>query len=237
MMDGLAGFVRGMDPRLKVVCALLLGPCIWLLSPLAVLLSGAVLLPVAYGLSLSQPLGSRMIRSMVLFVLFWMVLKGVLDGFTGTPPMLLLTDLSVLGLRLATLLLLGLALALSTSARAMGLVVAWAIRPIMGAERAWQVALSLALMVHFLPLCLSVLNQVKETLSRRHPHCGLFQRMTIVPQAVLRNLGQKTWNQTLAVAGRGLESDEAWQPDFRWTVADTICASVLTIVGCIIFLI
>lgn len=229
MIANLAAFVRELDPRLKVGCALSLGPCIWLLSPLAVLLCALALLPLAYALSLSQPLGARMIKSMLLFVLFWMIVKTALDGASGFPPVQIANDVAILGLRLSTLLLLGLTLALSTSARTMGLVIAWVFRPVLGKEKAWKVALSLALMVHFLPLCLSVMNQVKETLSIRYPQCGLRQRMTIIPQAVLRNLGQKTWNQTLAVAGRGLENDAAWQPDFIWRTGDTL--SFLTIIG------
>ncbi|RXF76972.1 cobalt transporter, partial [Desulfovibrio sp. DS-1] len=46
----------------------------------------------------------------------------------------------------------------------------------------------------------------------------------LLPAAVLRILGQRTWTQTVAVAARGLDRPEAWRPDFpfrpvRWALA------------------
>lgn len=227
MMWRIAAFARRLDPRLKLGTALLLGPCMWLLPPLSVLGCTLLFLLLVSALAASQPLGSKMVRSLITFVLFWVVIKSVLEAVSGMPAMQILMDSGVLALRLSGLLLLGLSLALSTSARALGLAVSWLISPLVGRERAWRVALSLALMVHFLPLCLSTMNQVRETLSRRWPHCGFRQRMVLIPQAVLRNLGQRTWSQTLAVAGRGLESADAWKPDFSWSLSDSVCAVVL----------
>jgi len=231
MTQRAATYIRGLDPRLKMGMALILGPSLWLINIPMVTVCAAVLLFILVALSSSQPLGAKVIRSLFLFVLFWVGIKIALEALSGIPLDLIVVDSGALALRLAALLMLGLSLALSTSARSLGLAVSWAIRPFVGAERAWKVALSLALMIHFLPMCLGTMTQVNETLTRRCPRCGFRQRMVILPQAVIRNLGQKTWSQTLAVAGRGLESGDAWKPDFAWTVHDSLW--VLFIVVCV----
>ena len=170
-----------------------------------------------------------MVRSLLIFIVFWVGIKMVLDVLTGIPLAKMSMDALELAIRLAALLLLGLALALSTSARSMGLAIAWAIRPLVGRESAWRLSLSFALMVHFLPMCLFTMSQVRETIARRCPGFGFRQRTLVLPQAILRNLGQKTWNQTLAVAGRGLENAAAWEPEFAWNYRDWTCA-VLAVV-------
>jgi biotin transport system permease protein len=168
-----------------------------------------------------------MVRSLLSFVLLWVAVKAGLDALGGVPSEYIAMDAAQLSVRLTALLLLGLTLALSTSARSLGLAVAWALRPVLGRERAWRVALSLSLMVHFLPACLASMSQVREVAARRCPEAGFFARMRIVPQAVIRNLGQKTWNQTLAVACRRLDGADAWASDFAWTGRDWIAASFL----------
>ncbi|WP_242012227.1 energy-coupling factor transporter transmembrane protein EcfT [Pseudodesulfovibrio cashew] len=219
-----AAMAGELDPRLKVGLTLVLGPLFWAASPWPL---SACLLALSWfvvGLVAARPMEGRMIRSLFFFLLFWVVMKGALDAFFGLPLAQVVLSALLLGLRLAALISLGLCLALSTSSRSLGLALSWALRPFLGRERAWQVALSLALMVHFLPLCLSSLAQIKETLGLRWPGCPLWRRMQLIPQAFLRVLGQKTWNQTLAVAGRGLDSHEAWVPDFTWSGLDTLVA-------------
>ena len=223
-MQRVATYVQGLDPRLKMATAMVLGPGLWLFNPALVAFLAVALFVVVLPLTAIQPLGSKMIRSLFLFIVFWVALKSGFDALSGFPPQQIFIDGGVLAMRLASLLLLGLCLALSTSARSLGLAMAWFIRPVAGKERAWKLALSLALMIHFLPLCLSTMVGTKEMVSRRCPDCSFRQRMTTIPQAVLRNLGQKTWNQTLAVAGRGLESPDAWVSDFSWTAHDTLWA-------------
>jgi len=225
-----AAVVRGLDPRLKMGMALLLGPSVWLLSPVVSGVMTCLLLPLVASLAAAQPLGRRMLRSIAVFLFFWVAVKSGLDAISGIPLTVLAGNASILLLQLSALILLGLALALSTSARALGLAVSWGLRPLIGEERAWKIALSLALVVHFLPLCLSTMNRVQETVSLRCPGFGIFRRMTVIPQAVLRGLGQKTWNQTLAIAGRGLEGGDAWQPDFSWSKNDTLYAVLAVVV-------
>lgn len=234
-MERLAAVFRGLDPRLKMGVALILGPFFWLLPPSVVAVGLVLLAPVVAALAVTQPLGAKMVRSLLTFLLFWVGLKVAMDLISSIPPEEAALSAGILALRLGALLLLGLALALSTSARALGLAVSWAVRPFVGKERAWKVALSLALMVHFLPLCLSTMNQVKESVTSRCPHFGFFRRMTIIPQAVIRIMGQKTWSQTLAIAGRRLDDATAWEPNFTWNSRDTQCAVLSVIcVGCLI---
>lgn len=219
-MLAVAPYVRNLDPRLKLAVALVLGLCLWRISIVSACLCACTLFAILRPLAASQPVGPKMVRSLLFFVLFWAAIKVVLDSLTGVPLPVVAIGVFDLVVRLAALLLLGLTLALSTSPRALGLAVSWAVRPVVGRERAWQLALSLSLMIHFLPMCLSTMANVKETVSRRCPGYGFWHRLLIIPQVVIRNLGQKTWNQTLAVAGRGLEGADAWEPDFVWAGCD-----------------
>ena len=232
-MPGMAAYVRGLDPRLKLVVALVLGPCLWKIHIISVVVCALLLLSLVWPLASTQPVGGKMVRSLLVFVCFWVAVKMGLDAMSGTPVEHILLDGIQLGMRLVALLLLGLGLALSSSARSLGLAVAWAMRPVVGKERAWRAALSLALMIHFLPICLETLARVKEVASRRCLGTGLSVRMRIIPQALVRNLSQKTWNQTLAVAGRGLDSATAWESDFSWGRSDwaagLLCVVLLTL--------
>ena len=221
-MAGTASHIRAADPRLKLAVCLALGPGVWLFEPVVVAVVGLCLLGVLLSLASEQPLGRDMVRSLAFFVLFWVGIKVGVELVTGMAWQDAVADGLVLALRLAVLLMLGLSLALSASARSLGLAVSWLLRPVTGGERAWRIALSLSLMVHFLPLCLSTLAQVKAAYRGRCPECSLARRAVGIPLAVIRNLGQKTWNQTLAVAGRGLESPQAWTPDFHWSSRDSL---------------
>ncbi|WP_319584457.1 cobalt transporter [uncultured Pseudodesulfovibrio sp.] len=236
-MVDVAGMVRSLDPRLKLAAALVAGPCLWKVPLSAAIVVALFLLILVRCLAAGQPGGGKMVRSLLSFVLFWVAVKVVLDAISGVPMEHLALDAGQLAVRLVALLMLGLGLALSTSARALGLAAAWALRPFLGRERSWRIALALSLMVHFLPTCLSTLTGVREVVARRFPEAGFFRRMRMVPQAVIRNLGQKTWNQTLAVACRGLDRPGAWEPDFAWSGRDWI-GSVLVIVaiGTVFFL-
>ncbi len=218
-----ADTARRLDPRLKLAMALIVGPGIWLWPSWSVLCCLVFFSILAHLLSLAQPLGRKTVISLFLFVLFWLCIKLVLDVVSGVPLGHVFIGVGLLGLRLTALLLLGLSLALSSSARALAMAVAWGVRPLVGAERAWRLALSLALMIHFFPMCLSTMNQVRETVTRRWPHCRFYQRAILIPQVVLRHLGQKTWTQTLAIAGRGLDCPQAWEPVFKWDSTDSIC--------------
>ena len=221
-MHRLAAHIRRLDPRLKAGVCLFGGPGVWLLGPVHAAALVVLLAFLVFPLALTQPLGRGMLRRLAWFVLLWTAVKVGLDMVSGAAPADAALGGLILAVRLAALLMLGLVLALSTSARSLGLAVVWALRPFIGRERAWRAALSLALMVHFLPLCLSTLDQVSAAFRSRCPRGSLAQRALIVPLAVIRGLGQRTWNQALAVAGRGLDRAEAWEPDFAWSQPDTL---------------
>jgi biotin transport system permease protein len=232
-----AAYVRSLDPRLKLLVALVLGACLWRIDIVLVLICALSLLAIVRPLAAIQPIGSKMVRSLLFFVLFWVGIKIFLDLLSGMPLVQICMDAGELAARLAALLMVGLSLALSTSARSLGLAVSWIICPLIGKERAWQVALSLALMIHFLPMCLTTMSQVKETAASRCPQSGFRQRLNIVPQAVIRNLSQKTWNQTLAVASRRLDDSSSWEPDFDWSGRDWLCSILCAIVMLVMFVV
>lgn len=235
------------DPRLHLLLAGCYGVLVWRLP----LLGLAVVAAGLAGLFAMPPLRHRlrpgMLRGHAWFVLVWVALRFALaclgpmgdtsavDGGAGgvfgvlrfawpDGPLLAhaARESALLGLRLALLIGIGLALALAASPRALGLALVWLLRPVLGA-RAWQPALGVALMVHFLPMAQGTFAQVSRAGDLRGP-LPLRRRAVLLPAAVLRILGQRTWTQTVAVAARGLDRPEAWRPDFpfrpaRWAMA------------------
>lgn len=210
-------WLLALDARPKLVFVLLTGLALWRLPWVALI--GLL----ALGWLCCRDLGGFartnlfVWRTALFFVALWSGLKFMLDIWAGGPWSEALTAALGLGLRLSVILFLGLSLALSTSPRALGAGLAWFLRPLAG-DRAWRIALALALMIHFLPLSLAAAVGVNQSLSRRWPRCPWPQRLRLVPLGVLRVLGQATWQQTLAVAARGLDQPSAWRPgrDAYW---------------------
>ncbi|HDQ41442.1 MAG TPA: hypothetical protein ENN39_10510 [Desulfonatronum sp.] len=199
-----------LDARPKLFVALLAGLSLWRLPgpALAVLaLTGAGFCLVLGGFSRAH---RRMWIAALCFVLLWSGLKIALDLINGGHPATSLAAGAELGLRLATLLLLGLTLVLSTSPHRLGLALAWFLRPVLR-RRAWRLALALTLMIHFLPLTWACANGLTQGLSRRWPDCPWHERVRLISQALVRVMSQLTWKQTLAVAARGLDRPEAWR--------------------------
>ncbi len=210
--DALGRALLALDARPKLAFALLVGMVLWQL-PLPVLIFLTL-----FGGASCRALGgftraNRMLwRMAFLFVLVWSGLKCGLDIWGGAD---LLTGLGAgaeLGVRLATLLLLGFTLTLSTSPRRLGLGLAWYLRPVLG-SRAWKTALALSLMIHFLPLALAAVGGLRQCLTMRWPDCPWRARLRLIPLALLRVLSQTTWTQTLAVAARNLDRPAAWRPE------------------------
>jgi biotin transport system permease protein len=127
---------------------------------------------------------------------------------------------------LATLFGLGLVLAATTSTRALGMAIGKLFRPVLG-RNAWQVALALALMVHYLPLAWSTLSTIRSSIALRCPDLGWRRRVLLLPQAGIRTLAQTTWSQTLAVAARGLDGPEAWDHPMPLSWRDAAGAAVM----------
>lgn len=202
------------DARPKVLLALILGITFWRLPDAAL----GVVLPL--GLLVCFVLGgfSGPNRGLwpggLLFVLGWTVAKGVLDFWAGVPPHALITAAGLFALRLLLLLVLGLCLALSASPLRMGRAFAWYMGPFLRG-RAWEAALALTLMIHFLPLAWFRAVALAQALSLRWPRCPWWRRAWLVPQALLRTLAMDTWTQALAVAARGLDGPEPWRAGER----------------------
>lgn len=230
-----------LDPRLKIVGAVALGACAWHAGVLGLAVYAAALVLACLALGAFRPQGLRILRAGLIFVAAWTLLVFLLalrKAWPGQEPLLQAVRLAapeaisaagLSGARLLIMLLTGLGLALAASARQLGLALAWALRPVLG-RRAWQSALALALMVHFLPLVWETLDRVRLAMRMRRVGGPPWKRMALTAQAALRILGQRTWTQALAVAARGLDRPEAWQPDFpggaaQWLLGACVLAA------------
>lgn len=211
-----------LDPRVKILVAVTLGVLAWKTGLLGLIFYIIGLSALCWQLRATLPGQRQVLKSYGWFLLFWTVAKVGLELWDGTSMSVAAVEAGVLALRLTCLLLVGLVLALATSPRQLGMALTWFLRPVLG-NRAWKGALALSLMVHFLPITWLTLAQVRQATLRRCAHLNLFKRMLIVGQSTLRNLGQKTWNQALAVACRGLYKPQAWQPVFRAGVVQWCC--------------
>ena len=231
-MIGRAALLRGLDPRLKMGAGLLLGVLLWKAAVWAVL---PVTLSLVWAVVpfFRAERGRNHLRGVIFFVLAWVGIKSGVDVFTGSPLSLIAFQGAGLTIRLAGLILLGFVLSLSTSPRSMGMALNWFLLP-MGRDRSWRVALSLALMVHFLPKGLRVVSGVREAASLRCPDLSLRRRFVVLPLAVLRNMSRSAWDQTLAVASRGLDRAEAWTPGFAWTDRDSTALAVLSVMAVVL---
>ena len=206
---GLADSLIHCDPRLKIITCMLLGLCALRAEPLGLAVFGMALGCVLGLLAWRKPMNRTLIRSYIAFVIMWMAVKLGLDLWSGISWQEALQSSGLLGLRLVVLLSLGLVLAISTSSRSLGLGLTSMLRPILR-EKAWQLALAMALMVHFIPLNFQVIKTVHTAFNTRAPRLAWYRRVQLFVGAVLRNWSQKVWKQTLALASRGLDTPEAW---------------------------
>ncbi len=221
-------FLVRLDPRIKILSTIALGILTWHSGLVGLGCYFVVLATLCYQLRSSLPGQSQVIKSYGWFLLLWSVAKVGVDLWSGMSAGVAASGAGMLAFRLTCLLLAGLVLALCTSPRQLGMALTWFLRPVMG-KLAWKGALAFALMVHFLPLTWLTLAQVREAVKRRCPDLGLFRRMLLMGQCSIRNLGQKTWNQTLAVACRRLDNQTAWKPVFQPAVVQWVWFSALVI--------
>ncbi len=200
------------DPRLKALLALWTGVLVWQAGLPGVLACLAGMLCLA-GL-LSEFAGSTGLRLRVLLwpIVFWMLLKTLLEFLKQGPPWsAILLETSLLGSRLLVLLLLGLVLTWATSRTQLGLAVNWFLRPVLGPSRSWQGALAVSLMIHFIPLTLTTLSRVRQSILLRIEELPVTTRLVLWIRTTLRVLSNKTWDQTLALAARKLDQAGAWR--------------------------
>lgn len=220
------------DPRLKLLMGASLGLMLWICGLAGLICIGLLLLPGFLLLARAGRLQLQMPAAVATFAGFWSLAAFGLQLWEGAALHTALGASLFLGARLALLLLLGLLLTLSSSARELGLGLSWLLRPVAG-KRAWQLALAVALLLHFLPQTLETLAQVRRMLQMRGPKRPLWTRFGLMAQTVLRIMAQNAWKQTVALAGRGLDSPAAWRPVFEpqplhWL---TGCSLVLVCVG------
>lgn len=209
--------IRGSDPRLKALFALWTGIMVWQAGLPGVLAYVFGLYALARSLSgLTGVIGLRL-RVLLLPIGFWMLLKGLVDSLDREA---LWTDVvletSLLGARLMALLLLGLILTWATSRSQLGLAVNWFLRPVLGRSRSWQGALAVSLMLHFIPLSLQTLRQVRQSILLRGYDLPFTSRIFVWVRTTLRVLSGKTWEQALALAARKLDHPGAWQGEIRF---------------------
>ena len=207
----LAAALHDLDPRLKITAGVGFGILAWNAGLFGLVLYWAGVLVVLLGLRRAGSLQPGMVGIPVFGVLFWVGLKLIFELMNPEPwwPGALQQSL-VLGGRLGLLIGIGLAVTASTSTRQMGLAVHALLRPVLG-RRAWWGSLGLALMLHFLPLTLQTITRVRQAVLLRCSPLWFWSRYSLVVGTVVRSLGLKTWEQTLGLAARGLDQEEAWE--------------------------
>ena len=223
-----------LDTRASLAVVLALGVMAWRTGPAGLALYALGLAWACAGLTGFLRRNLAAFRTYLLFTCFWMAAKLAMDWLRGVDVMTSLPETGLLGARLAVTLCLGLALAQSTSTHRLGLAVSWWLRPMLG-KRAWKAALGLALMVRFLPLAWESGRQLKLAMRLRAAQSGRplpwRVRALVLPTALLRVVAQKTWQQAMALAARGLDRPEAWRPDFDPAPAHWIGAGLVIVFG------
>ncbi|WP_430734960.1 hypothetical protein [Halodesulfovibrio aestuarii] len=214
------------DPRLKIILVAVIGILTWHVPVYALCAYTTAILFIGVSNRVHITLGKRTVATYIYFVIAWAGIKFALDctpllqGITPDYQSALLAA-GTLALRLSVLIGVGMLLAVTSSARQLGLALSWFLRPVLG-KRSWEPAVSLALMIHFIPLVQRTFAQVLQSMELRNPPRSKWQRLILVPQAVLRICAQKTWTQTVAVAARKLDSPEAWEPHFSLSYQEVI---------------
>ena len=170
----------------------------------------------------------RLARGALIFVLTWACIAFLL-GLIGGEVRVSASTAGILALRLVTVSALGICLVGMASFRALTLAFGWYLRPVLG-RRAWEAALALGLMIHFLPLVLQTLHEARTAVDLRLPQCPFRRRAVLVITTSLRRLSQSSWDQTIAVASRHLDRPEAWMLR-GWPAMRPVLASLILCVS------
>jgi biotin transport system permease protein len=218
------------DARIKILLALVFGVLTWRTGWPGLALYAAALAYLAATLSGFLDANRRAARAFIIFAAIWTAVKFGLDLWQGAGAPAAVQNSLLLGARLIVVLLIALVLAQSTSSRRLGLALSWLLRPVLGGH-AWKAALSLALMIHFLPLVWFASDAVATGLKARGPGISRKRRMIVFPTALLARLANTTWSQTVAVAARGLDRPEAWRSDFNAPAVAWIAALIVAAAG------
>ncbi|MFO7802680.1 MAG: energy-coupling factor transporter transmembrane component T [Desulfovermiculus sp.] len=216
--------MQACDARIKMAVSIVAGVCVWKAGPVALGLFAFSAAGVAWMVAGRGLIGRGQLKGLVYLAGAWTAIKACLELYSRNPQWL--EQSLLLGGRLAVLVLVGVCLAALTSRVQVGLALSSLLRPLCG-TKSWQAALSLALMIHFIPLALGTLQTVKRTLSLRGQDLSMKQRMHFFVTTVMRTLSRTTWDQTLALAVRGLEEEKAWQQSRPITLKEWAGAGVL----------
>lgn len=209
------------DPRVFVLLTCLGGILVWRAAfPAVLLYLATALLP--FGLkTLRGRAEPGALAGIFRFALFWACLKLAMDAasfalsnwpaFADCQAALLTAagQALLLFLQVFALMTAALALTLALSPSMLARAVSWLIRPFAG-KNAWKPALAFALMAHYLPRIQRMIRQAKTAaLSRGLPAKGKAFWLLAFPH-IFRMLARGTWSQAVAIAGRGLDTAEAW---------------------------
>lgn len=216
--------MQACDARIKMGVSIVAGVCVWEAGPVALGLFALFAIGVAWMVAGRGLIGKGHLKGLIYLAGVWTAIKACLELYSRNPQWL--EQSLLLGGRLAVLVLVGVCLAALTSRVQVGLALSTLLRPVCG-TKSWQAALSLALMIHFIPLTLGTLQTVKRTLSLRGQDLSIKQRMHYFVTTVMRTLSRTTWDQTLALAVRGLEEEKAWQQSRSITLGEWASAGVL----------
>jgi len=219
------------DPRVKIILAGMFGLLIWRTGPPCIFLHFGGVFALCLLLDVFTWKNRNLLTSYLAFILFWILVKTLADTLSGLRfSQMIVKETAFLGLRLSILIMLGLALSKSCSPRQLGLALSFYLRPFLG-RNAWRAALSLALMIHFLPLAMQTLSHVKTALKIRSPQRNWFQRSLLVPFASIRVLARSAWSQALAISARGLDRESAWNEKFPPQPKTWITGGVVALAG------
>jgi biotin transport system permease protein len=221
------------DARVKIGVGIVAGICAWRAEPQGVgLLVGAscFLTWLAAGKGL---LNRGQLWGGALLVGIWTGVKAGLELVVGNPAWL--AQSLVLGGRMTAVVLVGLCLATLTSRIQVGRTVSALLKPVFK-DKSWQGAMSLALMLHFIPSSMRTLHTVRQTLALRGQDLSFRRRLYFFVVTVMRALSRTTWDQALALAVRGLEDERAWtksQPvkPGEWIAGGILGAAIWALTG------
>ncbi len=194
-----------MTPPRVVAAFMVLSLAAWLL-PLwgaSLILLGA--LAAGTQLGIFARAGRGRLKTYVFFLCFWALSTFLLQWLAGGLSWRAAAhNAADLALRLTALAALTLDLGFLLTPFALAGVLARALKPVLGVERAASAGLALAVMLRLIPQaghCLRTLRQTAKMRCRRLPRA---RQLSLMAGAALRHLSLLTWRQSLALAARNI---------------------------------
>ena len=203
------GFLRRLDARMKLpllMAACLIGqhlPNAWIAPWLLLLSCMFFAREMRFGGVMA------MARGGLWFVAFWLALKALSAMLDGTAPVQAFVESLPTALRLAALVLVGMAFVGLSSPLETGRAAAWYLRGFVG-DRAWKPALAVALVAWFLPVTLCVTGEVLTAMRTRGLQLPWRKKMVLLAGNSLRILERKAAEVAVGLASRRLDDDRSW---------------------------